>query len=160
MKKPKPLTWTRTSPPAGTDGDCIICTSHRPSGNGYPHVERTVDRANRGRRVYRLSRIICERVHGLPTGMLALHHCGNRMCINPGHIYPGTHKKNVAAAKRHGTFKGGPSRPGASNPSAKLTAEQVEYIRSSRESARQLALQLGVTKCTIERIKYNHAWKP
>ena len=42
-------------------------------------------------------RIMCEWAFGnLPKGIIACHHCDNKLCVNPLHIYPGTYKQNHA----------------------------------------------------------------
>jgi DNA-binding CsgD family transcriptional regulator len=49
---------------------------------------------------------------------------------------------------------------GASNPRAKLAAEQVRQIRSSSDSSRSLGRLLGVHPSTIQRIKNGKGWTP
>jgi hypothetical protein len=66
----------------------------------------------------------------IPGGMLVCHRCDNRICVNPEHLFLGTSADNLADM----TIKGRRARvghPGASNPSAKLTAEDAIAIRDA-----------------------------
>jgi hypothetical protein len=94
-------------------------------------------------------RVAFERVNGpIPDGMMVLHSCDNRRCINPAHLRLGTHDDNMRDRLDRGrTAKG--ERHGR----AKLTDEQAEYIRRAPLSARALAEDFGVTKATIFAIR-------
>lgn len=46
-----------------------------------------------------------------PTELLVLHACNNRACVNPEHLYAGTHVQNMQDSKRAGTFSEGPKHP-------------------------------------------------
>ncbi|MFD9056206.1 HNH endonuclease [Streptomyces albidoflavus] len=79
------------------------------------------------------------------------HSCDTKLCVNPAHLLPGTHKDNSQdMASRH--------RMGGGN--VKLTAEQIEQIRRRFISGnhgrggnrRQLALEYGVNAKHIWRI--------
>lgn len=52
---------------------------------------------------YGTHRIACTLAHGeIPEGLLACHHCDNPSCVNPRHLYPGTHQDNAQDCARRG----------------------------------------------------------
>lgn len=101
----------------------------------------------------------------IPLGMMVLHKCDVKLCVNPDHLYLGTAKDNardavergqIATGERHGT-KTQPNRiiRGSRKPNAKLTAEQVQGIREiykPRPTLDEIAQRYGVTRSTISRI--------
>jgi hypothetical protein len=60
-------------------------------------------------------------------GYEVCHDCGNDGCCNPAHLRIDTPTGNAADRKRHGTEV---SRPGETNPNARLTDAQVAAIRT------------------------------
>lgn len=54
--------------------------------------------------------------------------------------------------------RNGRTNPGAANPKAKLTREQVEEIRSSSESNRKTAEQFGISQMQVWRIRRGLRW--
>ena len=87
----------------------------------------------------------------IPEGMHVLHTCDTPMCVNPDHLFLGTHldnvrdmiRKNRQACAANGNHRG-----------AKLTAAQVVAIRESKDTPTRLARQFGVSPshaCAIQR---------
>jgi hypothetical protein len=89
--------------------------------------------------------------HGpIPDGMCVLHHCDVPPCVNPDHLFLGTHADNAAdkvAKGRHGW-------------PTKLSPADVEAIRAARGTPQQeLAERFGVARSTISRIQTGTQWK-
>ena len=86
--------------------------------------------------------------HGaVPAGLEVCHRCDNPGCVNPAHLFVGTHTVNMRDAITKGRLK----------PAAhlrKLTDAQHDDIRRNFQhgSGPALARQYGVTKSTIYRI--------
>lgn len=98
-----------------------------------------------------------EHIYGtVPEGKMVCHRCGNRLCINPEHLYAGTSVDNYADMVRHGTS----NRPfGERTTKAKLTESQVLEIRRSHKTTRELAKVYGVGKSTVQQARSGETWK-
>ena len=128
-----------------------IYDDYSPIHQGFPY------RMVGGKRIY-LHREALENKLGRPIqeGMMVLHSCANKTCINPEHLYEGTQQDNVAntvAAKRHSY--------GSSRPMAKLT-EHTAYSVLQRldagDSGTEIATALGVDASQVSRLKNGKAW--
>lgn len=97
----------------------------------------------------------------IPSGMYVCHKCDIRACVNPSHLFLGTQKQNMQDA----SAKGRVVMPRASYASddshqvAKLTNEQVEFIRGSSERPYSLAKKYGVTYRTIWNAKTRRTFR-
>ena len=83
------------------------------------------------------------------------HHCDNKKCVNPDHLFVGTHSDNTqdcVKKGRNGFLVG----RGESNGRCKLTDVQADEIRANngRLSQRALASMYGVTQSHIWRIRH------
>jgi len=86
-----------------------------------------------------------------------LHHCDNRRCVNPAHLFHGSQQDNVDDMVNKGRARGA---RGETNPAAKLTATQVLEIRASPLGYRRLArLYPMVSRSTILHIRNGRKWK-
>lgn len=95
----------------------------------------------------------------IPTGMVVMHICDNRKCINIEHLRLGTQSENIKDMhdkKRHNVKM--PS--GTSHHMTTLSEEQIKEIRNRypQESSRTLAKEYGVTHPTILNIARHKTW--
>ena len=97
----------------------------------------------------------------IPLGLCVCHHCDNRACCNPAHLFLGTHKDNMRDALQKGRMRQ-PGLCGAENGNSTLTAAQVKEIRveysAGKISQRALASKHGVCQRTIATIVLNKTW--
>lgn len=102
---------------------------------------------------------------GLPPLTLEVcHHCDNPPCVNPTHLFLGTHKDNMSDAQRKGRMTGPRmATRGEANGAAKLTTAQVQYIRHlytlGVASYVKLARQFQFSPSGIRHIIKRHTWK-
>lgn len=104
-------------------------------------------------------RLIYELHHGaIPQGMLVLHKCDQRNCINPEHLYAGTSTDNNRdTLERHQA----PRARGNSHGSAKLVESQVLEIRkllAAGKTPREVATQFDTPYKTIIAIRSRATW--
>lgn len=107
------------------------------------------------------------RAHGpIPDGLCVLHHCDNRKCVNPSHLWLGTRRDNTADMDAKGRRKSGtlgrPGRRGEAHHLAKLSWPIVRDMRrraSEGESAKQLAERFGVFHQHVRKILRGERWK-
>jgi hypothetical protein len=95
----------------------------------------------------------------IPDGLCVLHHCDNKKCVRPDHLYAGTKADNVRDAVQRGQHD--PCR-GEKGGRSVLTERMVLVIRSRRmagESFRSLAEDYGVGKTTIRKVSNRETWK-
>lgn len=106
--------------------------------------------------------------HGeIPEGMLILHKCDIRNCVNPDHLFLGTYADNHRDMVEKGRNPKGYKKPGhwvrgelAGN--AKLTESAVKDIRALRKaghSGASLARKYGVTNGLIYSVCQGRSWK-
>ena len=87
-------------------------------------------------------------------GTCVLHTCDNRKCVNPKHLFIGSHADNIHDMCRKGRYHQENIPFGEGHANHKLTDEQIGEIRAMHGmSQRQLASMYGVIQQQISRIK-------
>lgn len=101
-------------------------------------------------------RIAYEQAFGeIPEGLVVRHKCDNPNCINPNHLELGTHGDNVKDRMERGR-----SAKGVNNGRAKLSEENVRYIRNDEiHSNKELSIMFKVDPKVIRDIKSFKTWK-
>lgn len=93
----------------------------------------------------------------IPEKLCVCHRCDNPPCVNPSHLFLGTHKDNsqdMALKGRHRV----PALRGTANPAAKLNEEGVRHILSSPENGVNLARRFGISTSQVCDIRKRRAW--
>ncbi len=85
----------------------------------------------------------------------ALHSCDNPPCVNPRHLRWGTHRDNADDMLRRGRAN---SPRGEQHGSAKLTEDQVRYIRTCGKSLPELSAELGLAKGPLCEARSGKTW--
>ena len=100
----------------------------------------------------------------IPDGLHVLHHCDNRLCVNPDHLFLGTHTDNMRDAAAKGRLSWNSiEKPrnlprGILHHGSKLTEQDVIEIRSKKMSQEKLARKFGVSRKTVQRVQYRKNW--
>jgi len=128
---------------------CWLWTAARsPSGYGRIGIG---GRAGNARQAHRISWGLHR--GEIPKGKEVCHRCDTPSCVNPDHLFLGSHQENMRDAVQKGRTSKGEHRP-----LAKLSEGQVEEIRASTESQRVLAGRYGVCQQHISEVKSGSKW--
>ena len=146
-------------------GECWLWTGAR-SRNGYGEMTVQMKFAS----AHRFSFVLAN--GPIPAGLFVLHHCDNKACVRPDHLFLGTHADNMADMDAKGRrrwnlygtrFHPESRRYGERSPQAKLTREKVRSIRdrhAAGESYAVLAQGFGVSRATVGKVCTGRTWGP
>lgn len=97
-------------------------------------------------------------VGAIPDGLCVCHHCDNPVCINPKHLFLGTHADN----SHDRDAKGRRVNPcGEAHGKSKLTEENIRDIRRrilAGDTHLEIGQDLGVHKGTVTNIHLGNTW--
>jgi|SRR5947207_6439155 len=137
-------------------GDCWVWMGFH-SSSGYARF-----------RYQYVHRLVWEAMYGpIPPGLWVLHHCDNRSCINPKHLWLGTVRDNAQDALRKGRLnlaglRLGNRKRGEARAMSKLTAAKVREIReraAKGEKYSVMAPEYGVCASLISEVARRLRWK-
>lgn len=115
---------------------------------------------DRNTRAHRVAWMIPD--YFIPSNMEVCHTCDNPLCVNPKHLFLGTHAENMKDrdSKGRGIM---PPRIGEHNGMSKLTNENINEIRERYAlggvTQQELATEYGVARSNISLIFHYRTWK-
>ena len=96
----------------------------------------------------------------IPDALDVLHTCDNRACVNPSHLFLGTHADNMADMASKGRGRG-PARE--NNVQVKLTPDQVREIRARRRTTGEpfhvIGADYGISGVSVWSIVTGKTWR-
>ncbi len=146
--KPKQIKrlWSKVKK---TDSCWVWTAGFFPSGYGSISIND---------RTYKVSRVVYELAHGkFDKKLYVLHRCDNKKCVNPKHLFLGTHRDNMKDMVKKGRQSRG------EDGRNKLTIREVLKIRETFKKAgvtkQYLANRFNVSRKLIANIINRIAWK-
>lgn len=142
--------WTLVdkTPGQGPDGECWEWQGYCPYGYG--------ELSFNGKRV-KATRLSWELANNKVATLHILHSCHNPPCVNPEHLRQGTPADNAKDK-----VEAGRQPKGEKTWNAKLTEENVRYLRQEVQQGRsrqELALELGIARSTLDTVARGDNWK-
>lgn len=95
----------------------------------------------------------------IPEGLHVLHRCDTRACVNPQHLFLGTHRDNMLDMVAKG--RAAVTHRGEDHRFARLTERGVRAIRARRASGElmtRIAADLSVSKHTVRDVITGRTW--
>lgn len=106
------------------------------------------------RKTHLAHRWMCQQIHGASPGprYQAAHSCGNRRCVNPGHLNWKTPSDNQLDRRGHGTNN---------KTKTKITPLQAKQIRQLKgtETGIDTAARYGITESNVRLIQDGKTWR-
>ena len=97
----------------------------------------------------------------IPKGMLVCHHCDNRGCINPDHLFIGTYQDNTDDREIKGRNVLPIRLKGEKHPRSKLKLKDVKKVKELKSllTQQQIANLFKVSRSTIKDILLEKTWR-
>ena len=123
--------------------------------SGYALKNRLEDGKQKAKKGHRLVYELL--VRSIPKGMSVCHRCDTPSCVNPAHLFLGTHRENIDDMMAKGR-----QQKGHAHCHAKLTDRLAREIFDLANNTTMLFKEIGnlydVSESRVSRIKTGHAW--
>ena len=137
MKTTEERFWEKVNFNNLLDTECWLWTGAKiPSGYGSFHVPGGHMLAHRFS--YEL---VCG---SIPDNLFVCHSCDNPSCVNPHHLWVGTHKDNMIDMSNKGRW-----RNGGKGPESKLTPDQIINICTDERPYKDIAKDYGISSSSV-----------
>lgn len=140
------LFWSFVS--KGAPNECWLWTGPRYSRDAYPRFRFHQTETGAHRFSYE--------IHNSPIPVLlhVCHHCDVPLCVNPSHLFLGSHKDNMVDKGQKERLRQSLGYPPSSKSRGKLHVNAVRAIRSNPNiSLNSYAEEFGVTQNTIYQVR-------
>jgi hypothetical protein len=131
-------------------GPCWVWTGATDGRDGPDCYGRFPFEGRKGEYTHRIAFFL---EHGRWPEPFACHHCDNRLCVRPSHLFEGTSDDNMKDAAEKGRLP-----QGARHWGAKLTDDDVRVIRVAPGTQQEIADHFGINKERVSRIRSGKAW--
>jgi hypothetical protein len=121
--------------------------------DGYGHARRDSKTQLAHRVSYQMHR------GPIPEGMCVCHTCDEPSCVNPDHLWLGTHLDNVRDMNAKGRHH---DASGEANGRAKLTIEKVREIRAklaNGQARKNIVTEYGISRSSVSLIHLGKIWR-
>lgn len=89
----------------------------------------------------------------IAKGLCVCHKCDNPLCVNPNHLFLGTHKENLGDMSKKGRAPWGEK-----SYRAKLTNKDIIKIRNMKKPQSVIAEKFGIGQSNVSYIKSRKTW--